>query len=109
VKIVLAFVFGLLTAFGVMGYMVGSGAADLFIQRTEGVRDLQKRLREVEQERDQLGRQLDDVVARSTRMENSFSEIERRFRDLQEELSAARGERHAPALPAPASPARPEG
>jgi hypothetical protein len=45
----------------------------------------------VEQQRDQLGRQLDDVIARAGRMESSFADMERRFRDLQHELET-RGE-----------------
>src|SRR5262245_6557582 len=90
---VFRFLFALLLGFvlGVGGtmYLIQSGAGDFVIKRTEAVQDLEKRLREVELQRDQLGRQLDDVVARSSRMETSFSELERRFHDLQKDLDTA--------------------
>jgi len=89
------FLFALLLGFvlGVGGtmYLIHSGAGDFVIKRTEAVQDLERRLREVELQRDQLGRQLDDVIARSGRMEAGFTELERRFRDLQKELDAAPG------------------
>jgi ABC-type phosphate transport system auxiliary subunit len=92
--IVIRFLFALLLGF-ILGtattlYLVQSGAGDFMIRRTEAVQDLERRLRDVEQQRDQLGRQLDDVVGRAGRMESSFSELEKRFRDMQRELDAAR-------------------
>ena len=98
---VFRFLFALLLGF-VLGaggtmYLIHSGAGDFVIKRTEAVQDLERRLREADLQRDQLGRQLDDVIARSGRMEAGFTELERRFRDLQKELDpAARG---APARP----------
>src|SRR5262245_32059324 len=84
---VIRFLFALLLGFvlGVGGtmYMIHSGAGDFVIKRTEAVQDLERRLREVELQRDQLGRQLDDVVARSGRMEAGFAELERRFQEIQ--------------------------
>src|SRR5205809_457112 len=92
---VFRFLFALLLGFvlGVGGtmYLIHSGAGDFVIKRTEAVQDLEKRLREVELQRDQLGRQLDDVVARAGRMESGFTELERRFGDLQKELDARGG------------------
>ena len=94
--VVIRFLFALLLGFivgtGTILYLIHSGAGDFMIRRTEPVQDLERRLREVEQQRDQLGRQLDDVMARASRMESSFSDLERRFRDLQHELEGARGE-----------------
>ena len=91
---VFRFLFALLLGFvlGVGGtmYIVQSGAGDFVIKRTEAVQDLERRLHEVELQRDQLGRQLDDVVARSGRMEAGFAELERRFRELQKGHEAAR-------------------
>ena len=95
------FLFALLLGFvlGVGGsmYLIQSGAGDFFIRRTEAVEDLERRLREMELQRDQLGRQLDDVVARSARMETSFAELERRFHDLQQEHDPRRGPARPPA------------
>jgi hypothetical protein len=94
--VVIRFLFALLLGFilgtGTLLYMIHSGAGDFMIRRTEPVQDLERRLRDVEQQRDQLGRQLDDVMARASRMESAFADIERRFRDLQRELETARGE-----------------
>ena len=98
--IVIRFLFALLLGFivgtGTVLYLIHSGAGDFLIRRTEPMQDLERRLREVEQQRDQLGRQLDDVMSRAGRMESSFSDLERRFRELQNELESARG---APARP----------
>lgn len=86
---VMRFLFALLLGFvvgaGTTLYLVQSGTGDLFIRRTEVVQDLERRLREVELQRDQLGRALEDMSARATRMETAFGELERRFRALDTE------------------------
>ena len=91
---VIRFLFALLLGFvlgtGSVLYLIHSGAGDFMIRRTEPVQDLERRLRDVEQQRDQLGRQLEDVVARAGRMEGSFTDLERRFHDLQRELDERR-------------------
>lgn len=88
---VLRFLFALLVGFilgaGAMVYLAQSGAGDLVIRRTEVVQDLERRLRETELARDQLGRNLEDIAARAARMEQSFNELERRYRDLSTERS----------------------
>ena len=90
---VIRFLFALLLGFmlgtGSVLYLIHSGAGDFMIRRTEPMQDLDRRLREVEQQRDQLGRQLDDVISRASRMEASFGELERRFGELQRELDSA--------------------
>jgi chaperonin cofactor prefoldin len=98
--VVIRFLFALLLGFilgtGSVLYLIHSGAGDFMIRRTEPVQDLERRLHDVELQRDQLGRQLDDVLSRSARMESSFSDLERRFGNLQRELEAARGEPEHP-------------
>jgi hypothetical protein len=94
--VVIRFLFALLLGF-VLGssavlYLIHSGAGDFLIRRTEPVQDLERRLRDVELQRDQLGRQLDDVIGRAGRMESAFADMEKRFGALQRELEAARGE-----------------
>lgn len=88
------FLFALLVGFiagvGTTVYVIHSGAGDFVIRRAEVVQDLERRLRDVEQQRDQLARQLDDVVGRAGRMEAAFGELERRFRDLEHERPDAR-------------------
>jgi hypothetical protein len=98
--VVIRFLFALLLGFilgtGSVLYLIHSGAGDFMIRRTEPVEDLERRLHDVEQQRDQLGRQLDDVLNRAARMESSFADLERRFGNLQRELEAARGEPEHP-------------
>jgi hypothetical protein len=65
------------------GYLLQSGAGDFFIRRTDAVQDLERRLADAEKQRDQLGRQLEDVMGRAARMEQSFADLERRFRALE--------------------------
>ena len=87
------FLFALLLGFvigsGTVLYLIHSGAGDFLIRRTEPVQDLERRLRDVELQRDQLGRQLDDVIGRAGRMEAAFAELERRFGELQHERDSA--------------------
>jgi ABC-type phosphate transport system auxiliary subunit len=91
VRFLFALLLGVIIGAGGVLYLVQSGAGDFVIRRTEAVQDLERRLRDVETQRDQLGRQLDDVVGRAGRMEAAFSEMERRFRELQTQLDTARG------------------
>ena len=85
IRFLFALMLGFLVGAGSVLYLIHSGAGDFVIRRTEPVQDLERRLREVELQRDQLGRQLDDVVNRASRMETSFAELERRFRELERE------------------------
>jgi len=89
-RILFALLVGFLVGFGAAFYLVNSGAGDFVIRRTEAVQDLERRLREVEQQRDQLGRALEDVNARAARMEGAFGDLERRFRGLQNEVERGR-------------------
>ncbi len=88
-RFLFALLLGMIIGAGGTGYLIHSGAGDLLIRRTDAVQDLERRLRDVEQQRDQLGRQLDDVVGRAGRMETAFGDLERRFRELQQQLDQA--------------------
>jgi hypothetical protein len=94
---VIRFLFALLLGvfIGAAGtaYLIQSDAGNLLVRRTDVVQDLERRLREMELQRDQLGRQLEDVTARAARMEQAFGELERRFRSMADE--------RAPAAPPP--------
>jgi hypothetical protein len=95
---VMRFLFALLVGFiaGVAGtlYLVSSGTGDLVIRRTEVVQEVERRLHDVESQRDQLSRQLEDVLARAGRMETAFNDMEKRFRDLQQDLDRRAPETH---------------
>ena len=82
-RLLLALLVGVAIGAGAALYLVRSGGGDLLVGRTERVEDLERQLRDVELERDRLGRQLNDVVARAGRMEAAFAELERRFHDLE--------------------------
>ena len=92
-------------------WLVQSGTGDFVIRRTEAVQDLERRLREMELQRDALGRQLEDVLARSARMERTFEDLERRFRGVVERsergLGAERPGVTAPGAPVPGTPVPP--
>jgi hypothetical protein len=93
--VVIRFLFALLLGFvlgcGTLLYLIHSGAGDFLVRRTEPVQDMERRLREAELQRDQLGRQLGDVASRATRMESAFADMERRFKDLERERDTRAG------------------
>ncbi len=97
---VIRFLFALLLGFllggGTTLYLIRSGAGDFLIRATQPVQDLERRLRDVETQRDQLGRQLEDVVGRAGRMESSFNDLERRMHDLQAQLEQERARPKSP-------------
>lgn len=84
--VIIRFLFALLVGFlagaGTTLWLVQSGTGDFMIRKTEVVQDLERRLREVEQQRDAVGRQLEDALARFNRLETAFTSLEGRFRDL---------------------------
>lgn len=84
--VVIRFLFALMLGFivgaGTTIWLVQSGTGDFMIKRTEVVQDLERKVRDLEQQRDSLTRTLEDVTARTERMEGSFNELERRFKSL---------------------------
>jgi hypothetical protein len=92
--VIIRFLFALLVGFlagaGTTLWLVQSGTGDFMIRKTEVVQDLERRVREVEQQRDAVGRQLEDALARFNRMESAFTGLEGRFRDLLTAHEAAR-------------------
>lgn len=82
-RFLFALLLGVLLGAAGMGYLLQSGAGDFVIRRTEAVQDLERRLADAEKQRDQVGRQLEDVIGRAARMEQSFTDLERRFRTLE--------------------------
>jgi hypothetical protein len=90
IRFLFALLLGILVGAGGTLYLIQSDTGDFVIRRTQPVQDLERRLREVEQQRDQLGRQLEDVAGRAGRMESAFADLERRFGEMQRELEAAK-------------------
>jgi hypothetical protein len=85
-----ALLLGFLLGMGATVYLIAwSQAGDFLIRKTEAVQTLQRRVDDVEKQRDLLLRQLSDVADRAGRMEKSFNEIEQRFRALQDRLAAS--------------------
>jgi len=89
VRFLFALLLGFMLGTGTVLYLIHSGAGDFLIRRTDSMQDMERRLREVEQQRDQLGRQLDDVIGRAGRMETAFGELEKRFHELERDRDAA--------------------
>lgn len=103
VRYLFALLVGVLIGAAGTVYLINSGAGDLFVQKTDVVQDLKRRLSEVETQRNQLNKQLEDVVTRAEGMERRFSELEGRFKGLAEERGAA-----APPPAGPRTPAQTE-
>src|SRR5262249_5600280 len=86
---VIRFLFALLLGFLVGAattiWLVQFGTFDFMIKRTDVVQDLERKVRDLEQQRDSLTRTLEDVTVRTGRMENQFNELERRFKSLSAE------------------------
>lgn len=82
-KTLVAALLGFVIGAGTAVWLVRSGAGDFAIRRTDAVQDLERQLRDAEIHRDRLGRQLEDVNARAARMEKAFSDLERRFHELE--------------------------
>jgi uncharacterized protein (DUF3084 family) len=85
IRFLFALVLGILLGAGGTMYLVESDAGNLLVRRTDVVQDLERRLHEMELQRDQLGRQLESVEARSARMEQAFTDLEHRFRDMHQD------------------------
>jgi hypothetical protein len=104
VRFLFALLLGFVIGAGTTLWFVQSGGGDLLIRRTDVVQDLERRLREMEEQRNALSRQLEDVLGRATRMEASFGDLERRFREIVAAKDAE--EKTAPKPPAeqPAAP-----
>jgi hypothetical protein len=103
---VAALLLGFLLGMGATVYLIAwSQAGDFLIRKTEAVQALQRRVDDVEQQRDMLLRQLSDVADRAGRMEKSFNDIEERFRALQSRLAATGQAEAPPSAKPPAAPA----
>jgi len=63
-------------------YVATSGAGDMVIRRTDIVQDLERRLGEMELQRDQLGRQLEAMEASHAKLEKTFDDLTARFQRL---------------------------
>jgi hypothetical protein len=85
IQFLFALLLGVLLGAGGTVYLIQSDAGNLLVRRTDVVQDLQRRLDGAEEQRNQLSRQLEDVVSRASRMEQAFGDLERRFRALGEE------------------------
>src|SRR5262249_39158645 len=95
IRFLFALLLGFLAGAGTTIWLVQSGAGDFMIKRTEVVQDLERKVRDLEQQRDSLTRTLEDVTVRTGRMENMFNDLERRFKSLSAEQQQQQGGRPA--------------
>lgn len=82
-RTLLALLLGYLLGIGSAIYGLHAGAGDFVIRKTEIVQDIERRLHDSETQRDQLGRQLSDMVTRAGKMEQSFTDLERKFQEME--------------------------
>jgi len=94
-----ALLLGVLLGAGGTVYLIQSDAGNLLVRRTDVVQDLQRRLDGAEEQRNVLSRQLEDVVTRAGRMEQAFTDLERRFRAMDADRPTGAVDR--PAAPSP--------
>jgi hypothetical protein len=94
-RLLTAWVVGVAMGAGGVLWFFYSGNADVVIGSSEVVQALERRLEDVEEQRNQLARQLEDVAGRFERLDQSFGALEQRYRDV---ADAARRE------PPPAAP-----
>ena len=99
---VFALLLGIVLGFGASIYVVQSEAGNVLVRKTEVVQDLERRLQGMEQQRDALGRQLEDVVARAGRMEAAFTDLEKKFRTMADDRGAGAPPPTVPPSTAPA-------
>ena len=100
-RMLFTFMVGAVAGAGGMGWLFYSGAADFVLKTAPVVQDLETRLEEVEGQRNQLGRQLEDLAKRSGESEARFKALEQRLRSLGAKAAAAAAE------PAPSTPPAP--
>jgi hypothetical protein len=96
-----ALLLGIVIGFGASVYVVQSEAGNVLVRRTDVVQDLERRLQGMEQQRDALNRQLEDVIGRAGRMEAAFTDLEKKFRAMSEERNAGAPPPSAPATSPP--------
>jgi hypothetical protein len=100
-RAVVTFLLGVVVGAAGMGWLFSSGAGDMIMRHGSVVQDLERRLDDVEAQRDQLGRSLEDVVRRAEESEARFHRLEER---LQSMIAAAE---RAPAPNTPPAPKAP--
>jgi hypothetical protein len=102
IRFLFALLLGFLVGAGTMLWLVQSGAGDFMIRRTEVVQDMERKVRDLEQQRDSLTRTLEDVASRTERMEKVFNDLEAKYRSLSAEPAPAprQAPREAPSQPA---------
>lgn len=96
-RFLMGLLLGILIGVGGVWWLMSSGAADFMLRTSHYVQDLERRVEEFDAQRAQLGRQLEDVEGRLTKMAEGYEALERRF----QELAAAAPPAEAPTPPPP--------
>jgi hypothetical protein len=101
-KILFAFLLGFVLGAVGAGFLVTSPAGNFLIapviNANPRVQALETKIRDAEEQRASVGRQLDKVTDRMEQMSQRFEELQRRFESMQRPLVGS--ERGAPAAPA---------
>jgi hypothetical protein len=92
-KIAFAFLLGFILGAVGVGFLVTSGAGNYLmapvIAANPRVQELEGKIREVEDQRAALGRQLDKLADRLDQIGSRFEDLQRRFESLQHNGAAA--------------------
>jgi TolA-binding protein len=92
-KIAFAFLLGFILGAVGVGFLVTSGAGNYLmapvIAANPRVQELEGKIREVEDQRAALGRQLDKLADRLDQIGSRFEDLQRRFESLQRSGTAA--------------------
>lgn len=81
-RTLVTFLLGALVGAAGVGWLFYSGAGDFVLKPGPIVQDLERRLDEVEAQRDQLGRSLEDVIRRAEESEARFRGLEQRLQSM---------------------------
>jgi hypothetical protein len=85
-RLLVALLLGLILGAAGMFVLLNSGAGDFFIAASPRVQELQRRLQDVELQRDTMTRRLEEFTAFMERIEKSYGAITDRFEGIEAAL-----------------------
>jgi hypothetical protein len=94
-RFLMGLLLGIIVGAGGVWWLMSSGAADFMLKTSHYVQDLERRVAEFGEQRNQLARQLEGLEGRLGKMADAYEALEKRFL----ELNASRN--GAGAAPAP--------
>jgi len=81
-RFLMGLLLGIILGAGGVWWLMSSGAADFMLKTSHYVQDLERRVADFGEQRNQLARQLEGLEGRLGKMAESYDALERRFREL---------------------------